>query len=231
MHQHELDALFDQQAGGYDAQWARMAPIRESLLFLLETVFADLPEDARLLCVGAGTGAEIAHLAKRFPRWRFLALDPAPRMIDACRARAERDGFADRCDFHAGLLETLPDTEAFDGATCFLVSQFLVDPEARTAFFADIAKRLRGSGILAWADLAWDTAAPDYPAMLRLWMRAMSGAGLDDAAIERMRTAYSRDVAVLPPDRVAALVAAAGFEAPLRFHQAGMIHGWCARRG
>ena len=64
----------------------------------------------------------------------------------------------------------------------------------------------------------------------RLCLRAMSGAGLDEAGIERMRTAYSRDVAVLPPERVAALVEAAGFEAPLRFHQAGMIHGWCARR-
>src|SRR3546814_12995816 len=62
MQQHELDALFDQQAAGYDTQWARMAPIRESLHFLLETVFAGLPDDARLLCVGAGTGAEIAHL-------------------------------------------------------------------------------------------------------------------------------------------------------------------------
>ena len=81
----------------------------------------------------------------------------------------------------------------------------------------------------AWADLAWDTAAPDYPAMLQLWLRTMSGAGLDDAAIERIRVAYSRDVAVLPPDLVASLVADAGFDAPLRFHQAGMIHGWCAR--
>lgn len=230
MQQHELDSLFDQQAAGYDAQWARMAPIRESLHFLLGPVFANLPEDARLLCVGVGTGAEVAHLARRFPRWRFLALDPSAQMIATCRARAGRDGFADRCDFHVGLLETLPDDAAFDGATCFLVSQFLLDPAARTAFFAGIAKRLHAGGILAWADLAWDTAAPDYPAMLRLWLQAMSGVGLDDAAIERMRSAYSRDVAVLPPDRVAALVAAAGFEAPLRFHQAGMIHGWCARR-
>lgn len=230
MRQHELDALFDQQAAGYDAQWARMAPIRESLLFLLETVFADLPGDARLLCVGAGTGAEIAHLAQRFPHWRFLALDPSQRMLDACRARAERDGFADRCEFHAGLVETLPDTEAFDGATCLLVSQFLLDPAARTAFFAAIARRLRTDGMLAWADLAWDTSAADYPAMLRLWLRTMSGAGVDAVAIDRMRAAYANDVAVLPPDRVASLVAAAGFDTPLRFHQAGMIHGWCARK-
>src|SRR3546814_17776493 len=73
MQQHELDALFDQQAAGYDTQWARMAPIRDSLHFLLETVFAGLPDDARLLCVGAGTGAAIAPLAERFPGWRFLA--------------------------------------------------------------------------------------------------------------------------------------------------------------
>lgn len=230
MQQQELDALFDQQAAGYDTQWARMAPIRESLHFLLETVFADLPEDARLLCVGAGTGAEIAHLAQRFPRWRFLALDPAQGMIAKCRARAERDGFADRCEFHTGLVETLPEDAAFDGATCFLVSQFLLDTTVRTAFFAAIARRLCPGGTLAWADLAWDTAAPDYPAILRLWMRTMSGAGLDTEAIERMRAAYARDVAILPPDTVAALVADAGFKAPLRFHQAGMIHAWCARR-
>jgi tRNA (cmo5U34)-methyltransferase len=231
MRQRELDALFDQQAAGYDMQWARMAPIRESLHFLLETVFADLPEDARLLCVGAGTGAEIAHLARRFPRWRFLALDPAPGMIEACRARAERDGFADRCEFHAGLVDTLPDAAAFDGATCFLVSQFLLDTAERTAFFAAIARRLRAGGMLAWADLAWDTTAPDYAAMLRLWMRTMSGAGLDDEALARIRENYARDVAILPLDKVAALAAAAGFDAPLRFHQAGMIHAWCARRG
>lgn len=230
MQQQELDALFDKQAAGYDAQWARMAPIRGSLHFLLETVFADLPEDARLLCVGAGTGAEIAHLARRFPRWRFLALDPAPAMIAACRARAERDGFADRCEFHAGLLETLPDTVAFDGATSFLVSQFLLDTAARTAFFAEIARRLRPGGTLAWADLAWNTSAPDYPAMLGLWMQTMSGAGLDADALDRVRAAYARDVGILPPDEVAALVASAGFERPLRFHQAGMIHAWCARR-
>jgi tRNA (cmo5U34)-methyltransferase len=231
MEQHALDSLFDQQSAGYDAQWARMAPIRDSLHFLLETVFADLPEDARLLCVGAGTGAEIAHLARRFPRWRFAAVDPAPGMIARCRERAERDGFADRCEFHAGLLDTLPDAAAFDGATCFLVSQFILDTAARTAFFAGIAQCMRPGGILAWADLAWDTTAADYPAMVRLWMRTMSGAGLDGEALERIRAGYTRDVAILPPDRVAALVAAAGFEAPLRFHQAGMIHGWCARRG
>ncbi|CAN7554851.1 class I SAM-dependent methyltransferase [Pseudoxanthomonas sp. LjRoot143] len=229
MQQHELDALFDQQAAGYDARWVRMAPIRDSLLFLMETVFAGLPEDAHVLCVGAGTGAEIAHFARRFPRWTFVALDPSTKMIDACRERAEREGFADRCVFHADLVDTLPDLATFDGATCLLVSQFLLDPAVRTAFFAAIARRLQAGGTLAWADLAWDTEAADYPAMLKLWMETMSGAGLDDEALTQIRANYARDVAILPPDRVAALAEAGGFLRPLRFHQAGMIHGWCAR--
>src|SRR3546814_15508576 len=87
----------------------------------------------------------------------------------------------------------LPEAAAFDGATCFLVSQFLLDAAARTAFFAAIAKRLRPAGTLAWADLAWDTAAADYPAMLRLWMQTMSGAGLDADALEQNGRASWRE--------------------------------------
>src|SRR3546814_338706 len=85
IQQHELDALFDQQAAGYDTQWARMAPIRESLHFLLETVFAGLPDDARLLCVGAGIGAEFAHLAPRFPGWRCPDLSVDLPSAGECR--------------------------------------------------------------------------------------------------------------------------------------------------
>ena len=54
--------------------------------------------------------------------------------------------------------------------------------------------------------------------MLRLWMETMSGAGLDAAALEQIRANYARDVAILPPDRVAALAEAGGFAPPLRFH-------------
>ena len=59
MNDNELKALFDQMAPGYDKQWERTAPINQCLYFLLESVFAALPEDARILCVGAGTGIPI----------------------------------------------------------------------------------------------------------------------------------------------------------------------------
>jgi hypothetical protein len=43
MRSEEIKAIFDQQAAGYDRQWARMAPIRGCLHYLLQGVFVELP--------------------------------------------------------------------------------------------------------------------------------------------------------------------------------------------
>src|SRR5690606_381215 len=102
MRRDELKAVFDRQAPGYDEQWAHMSPIRDCLHFLLGSVFDDLPDDARVLCVGAGTGAELSFLARTFPQWTFMALDPSGAMLDVCRRRATEERFASRCHFHEG---------------------------------------------------------------------------------------------------------------------------------
>ena len=87
MQTDELVSLFDQQASGYDRQWAKTAPIRECLYLLLDPMLAGLPRDARILCVGVGTGAELVHLAKRFPGWSFAAVEPSSKMLEECRRR------------------------------------------------------------------------------------------------------------------------------------------------
>jgi tRNA (cmo5U34)-methyltransferase len=130
MHQDEIKAIFNQQAASYDAQRAKTAPITDCLYFLLESLFAGLPANARILCVGVGTGAELAHLAKKNPGWQFTAVEPSGSMLDVCRQRARKEGFASRCHFHEGYLDSLPATEPHDAATCFLVSQFILDRQA-----------------------------------------------------------------------------------------------------
>lgn len=230
MRQEEIKALFDRQAPDYDRQWARMAPLRDCLHLLLQAVFDPLPEDARILCVGAGTGAEIGFLARLHPGWQFMALDPSGAMIERCRVRAAEEGFASRCEYHEGYVDSLPDGEAYDAATCLLVSQFILDPVARVAFFRAIAARLRAGGILASADLASDVESDAYPRLLATWFGLMSSAGVTPEALERMRVNYARDVGILPPGAVAGLVADAGFDAPTQFFQGGLIHAWFARR-
>ncbi|MFJ4374685.1 class I SAM-dependent methyltransferase [Pseudomonas japonica] len=229
MDNEELKALFDQQAAGYDQQWAGMAPLRETLYCLLGALFVGLPRDARILCVGVGTGAEIGYLAQRFPGWRFTAVDPSGAMLDVCRERAARGGFAERCEFHEGYLETLDSAARHDAGTCFLVSQFFVDARLRTAFFGEIARRLKPGGLLASADLAGDTTAPAYETLLHSWMTLMSAAGVQPDMLERARAAYARDVAILPAARVGEIIEAAGFERSLVFFQAGLMQGWVSR--
>src|SRR5690606_4728530 len=102
-------------------------------------------------------------------------------------------------------------TDGFDAATCFLVSQFILDPAARSGFFNQIARRLAPGGILASSDLAADVASPAYDVLLRAWTSLMAAAEVPADAIERMRDAYTRDVGMLPPERIAAIIAAGGF--------------------
>jgi tRNA (cmo5U34)-methyltransferase len=230
MDRTQLEATFDQQAGLYDEQWARLAPFRDGLHLLAASAFAALPDTARVLCVGAGTGAEIHFFARRFPRWEFVAVEPSAGMVRAAKARAESNGYAGRCHFHAGYLESLPAGAPFDAATSLLVSQFLLDPGQRTGFFRAIADRLTPHGMLVSSDLAADTGAASYPGLLELWCRTMSGAALSPERLGKMRAAYETDVAILPPARVEAIIAAGGFAPPLPIYQAGLIHAWACRR-
>ncbi|MBX3726801.1 MAG: class I SAM-dependent methyltransferase [Xanthomonadales bacterium] len=230
MDRKQLESTFDGQAATYDQQWSKLASFRDGMHLLLTVVFSELPDDARMLCVGTGTGAEIHALAERFPGWRFVAVEPSAGMVAAARQRAQAHGYAARCIFHTGYLDTLPDSGAFDCASALMVSQFILDRTERTGFFADIARRLRPDGILASADLAADVRAPGYSELLAVWMRTLAAADLSPERMAQMREAYDRDVAILPPQDLEALIASAGFEPPTRFFQAGLIHAFYARR-
>lgn len=230
MHQDEIKAIFDQQAANYDAQWAKTAPINKCLHFLIDSMFIELPADARILCVGVGTGAELAHLAQRNSAWRFTAVEPSGPMLDVCRKRAEVEGFASRCHFHEGYLESLPISASHDAATCFLVSQFILDQQLRSQFFREISRRLNPGAILASSDLASNVQSPEYEVLLRAWMSMMSAADVSLESTERMRKVYANDVGVLSPDKVVSIIESGGFERPVQFFQAGLIHAWRSRR-
>lgn len=231
MRNEKIEEIFNRQAATYDRQWSRLAPLRDALHLLAGAVFAERPPTARALCVGAGTGAEIAYLAERFPEWRFAVVEPALSMLETCRGKMEALGIADRCVFYHGYIESMPAAELFDAATSFLVSQFILDREARVRFFRAISERLRPGGVLVSTDLAADVNSPRFSDRLEVWFRTMSAADLTPEALEKMREAYRTDVAVLPPAAVEEILVAGGFAEPVLFYQCGLIHGWYARRG
>lgn len=230
MDQHELEAAFDRQASGYERQQQRMAPVHDGLYFQLQWIWSGLPRSERILCVGLGVGAELSYLAGRFPGWSFTAVEPSGAMLSACRRRAESEGFASRCVFHEGYLESLPDVESHDAATCLLVSPFLLDATERSRFFQTIAMRLRPGGILVSADLASDVGSIEYAALLTNWVTMLHAADVPPDATGKTHAAWKKDVAILPPGDVKAIVARGGFDTPVQFYQAGLVHAWFARR-
>lgn len=230
MNQEELKAVFDKQASGYEQQQKKLAPVHEGLYFQLEWIFSELPQSARILCVGLGAGAELSYLARKFPHWRFTAVEPSGAMLDVCRQRAEKEGFISRCVFHEGYVETLPDIELHDAATCFMVSQFILDKEARSNFFRAISQRLKQNGILVSADLSSTVGSPEYKALLKVWVSMLHAANVPAEAIERTHSAWAKDVAILPPDEVKSIIRLGGFESPVQFYQAGFVHAWFSVR-
>ncbi len=230
MDRQQLESTFNQQAATYDQQWAKLAAFRDGMHLLLASLFSTLPNNARMLCVGAGTGAEIHYFADKFPDWTFVAVEPSPGMVSAATERASANGYIERCSFHTGYLETLPDSGSFDCATSLLVSQFILDEAERTAFFAHIAARLKPGGLLACSDLAADVTTAAYTDLLAVWLRTMAASDVASERLQQMREAYARDVAILPAKSIQELIASAGFTQPLQFYQAGLIHAFYCRR-
>ncbi|VVE61778.1 SAM-dependent methyltransferase [Pandoraea captiosa] len=220
-------AMFDEHAATYDQTWRALAPLRDALQLVLDNVFAPLPDTANVLCVGAGTGAEILSLAERHARWRFTAVEPSGPMLDVFREKAEAQGIASRCVFHRGFLDTLQADAPFDAATSILVSQFVTDPVERRAFFRGIADRLVPGGPLVSADLACDMRSDAGKRLLDVWFNMMS---VSPQARERASAIYDSQVAVVPPEAMDDILRQGGFDQPVRCFQAGLIHAWFARQ-
>lgn len=231
MQNQESSIIFDQErASSYDQRIAKLAPIIDALHLLIRIVLSELPADARILCVGAGTGSELIYLAQTFPQWQFTALEPAKPMLDICRQRAEDSGIASRCTFHEGYLDSLPASQSFDAATCLLVSHFIMQPEERRNFFSQIASQLRPNGYLVSSDVVSDMSTSAYQNLLEVWLRMLRYAKMPAEEVEKFRASYGRDVAVLPPLKVESIIASSGFNTPVLFLQTLLIHAWYARR-
>lgn len=221
--------FFDRNvADAYDHRNHALAPISNNLHFLLRLVLADLPADARVLCVGVGTGAEILSLATTCPGWTFVGVDPSAEMLSVGRRRLEQAGVIDRCELVQGYVEDAP-SGPFDAVVSLLVAHF-IKREDRPAFYAAIYDRLRSGGRFASAEISGDLDAPEFPVMLEDWKHIQMLMGATPQSLTNLGDMMRQALGVLPMGETEALWRAAGFAMPIPFFQAFMIRGWHAVR-
>jgi len=84
---HEVRDEYDQLAEEYDERWS---------VYVERTVHAtlrylDVPDDARILDIGCGTGALLSPLHQRQPALRLTGVDLSPSMLRIARQRLRED--------------------------------------------------------------------------------------------------------------------------------------------
>ncbi len=232
MTQHaafSTSGFFNQEvADAYDRRNAGLKPISDSLHFLMRLVLADLPVEARVLCVGVGTGAEILSLAQAFPRWTFVGVDPSAEMLAVGAHRLTQAGVMDRCTLVHGYVDDVAET-GFDAVVTLLVAHF-IRREGRPAFYAAIRDRLKPGGRFVSAEISADLDAPEFPAMFADWKQVQMLMGATPESLARLEDGLRDVLGVLPVAETEGLWRDAGFALPVPFFQAFMIRGWHATK-
>jgi ubiquinone/menaquinone biosynthesis C-methylase UbiE len=124
---------------------------RLKLEHLLTRYLDDLPDGARLLDVGCGTGNLLRRLGVRF---QCSGCDPADEMLE--RARAANPA----AEFKVAVAESLPyDDCTFDAGLCIEVVRYLADPRPA---LRELARVLRPGGLalITFAPLGTTTLYP-----------------------------------------------------------------------
>ncbi len=224
------DFFTPQIAEVYDERNSKLAPIADNMHFLIRLVLKTLPQKARILCVGVGTGAEILSLAKEYPQWSFVGVDPSDSMLQVCHKRLVEEGIIARCTLmHGYVQDVLPPRADFDAVVSVLVGHFVKRGE-RAAFYGAMAERLKQGGFFVNTELSFDQNAPAFIPMLDSWKEVQKLMGATGESLKTLPEQLRNMLCVLPPEEVEELMIESGIDLPVRFFQAFMIAGWYGQK-
>lgn len=213
----------------HDKNFEKLAPMRKALHFLMSLVLIELPQDAHILCIGAGTGPELIDLAVYFPNWHFTVIEPEQGMLTTCQTKAEEAGISPRCLFCHSDLHSFKTDSRYHAATSLLVSHF-IEQDKRPAFFKEIFQLLKPSGILVTADLAYTQGDGEFADLLNIWANMLNYSGMPEKQVKNMLSNFATKIPVSPGERMQELFQIAGFDRAVLFYQALFIHAWYCRK-
>ena len=147
---------------GYDSHIRKLIPGYELVHQHINAILSShLPETARILIVGCGTGYELQYLLQQHPQWQFTAIDPSLNMLQQAEKNIqsvtgyERVRFI-QADTHQFAQQAKLENLQFDAALAILVAHFVPVAE-KPLFFQDIYQTLKPAAILLSYDLMQQT--------------------------------------------------------------------------
>lgn len=181
-----------------------------------------VPEDGRVLVLGAGGGLELKALAEAHPGWTFVGVDPAAEML----ALAERTlgPLMERVELVEGYIDDAP-AGPFDGATCLLTLHFL-DAEERCRTAAAIRARLHPGAPFVAVHGSFPQGGDERALWLSRYEAFAVSSGVDPALAENARDSVDRAVNMFTPEQDETILRAAGFAELSLFYAAFTWRGW-----
>jgi tRNA (cmo5U34)-methyltransferase len=181
-----------------------------------------VPENARVLVLGAGGGLELKALAEAHAGWTFVGVDPAAEMLTL----AERmlGPLNARVTLQQGYIDDVSET-AFDAAVCLLTLHFL-DADERRRTELEIRRRLKAGAPFVAAHSSFPQADGARAMWLSRYAAFSVASGVDPSLAESARANVDAKLQAITPEQDQAILEEAGFRDVALFYAAFTWRGW-----
>jgi tRNA (cmo5U34)-methyltransferase len=213
-----MDPFSDPQAVARYAEGApRNVPGYHAMQRMTTLLLAEhVPEEGRVLVLGAGGGLELKVFAEAHPSWAFDGVDPSAEMLKL--AQRTLGPLASRATLHQGYIVDAP-IGPFDAATCLLTLHFL-SLEERRRMLAEVHRRLKPGAPFVAAHFSIPRDGERAVWLSRF--AAYAGIDPDRAA------AIDAHLTILSPEQDEAILREAGFANVSLFYAGFTFRGWVA---
>lgn len=210
----------------FDDMLARSVPAYGQMRSMVTDLARGVRDDGRVLDLGCSRGGAIASLAAARPDLFFFGVETSPPMLDAARARFDRDPRV--CILEGDLRDGLPEiaTDAIDVALCVLTLMF-VPVEHRLRLLDETRRVLRPGGRLLLVEKVLGETHAINERLVDRYEAMKLAAGYSEEDVARKRLALEGKLVPLRASENARLLADAGFDADV-FWACLNFRGWIA---
>tara|TARA_R110002049_G_scaffold4601_5_gene32479 strand:+ start:669074 stop:669772 length:699 start_codon:yes stop_codon:yes gene_type:complete len=204
----------------------RMVPGFEDMQRLAMLLLAEkVPNDGRVLVLGAGGGLELKVFADAHTGWTFDGVDPSAEMLKLAEQTLGSSNL-NRVQLHEGEVDIAPEGP-FDGATCILTMHF-VEIEQRQKMLREIYRRLKPGAPFVATHLSFPQDNGDRAKWLSRYAAFAISSGIEPEEAYQARDAIDSQLTILSPDEDEAMLRDAGFSVVSLFYTGFTFRGWVA---
>ena len=201
----------------------RLVPGLDDFRRICSLILAErVPEEGRILVVGAGGGLELKAFAEFAPRWRFDGVDPSAEMLQL--AETTLGPHIARVQLHQGFIDAAPDGP-FDGASCLLTLHFTTKKE-RLETLKAIHRRLKPGAPFVAMHFSFGQENGERDLWLSRYAAFAATSGVDPEKARQAAAAINERLTLLSPEQDEQLIQEAGLSQPQLIYTALAFRGW-----